>query len=130
MMQRMKPKLAVGVVLLAISACSQSVQPKRIVTLPSGKKIRVLDVVQWKFSNGAPALMLKYETDLKVSDLEALKQEVAEIWPEFRKDVENGKFEAAIISANEVPQGFIVKRSNAYNFVYERQADGSWRLSK
>jgi hypothetical protein len=74
--------------------------------------------------------MLQYQTDLKVSDLPALKAEVSEIWPEFRKDVESGGFQSAIISANEVPQGFLIKKSQSYNFVFERGSDGNWRASE
>jgi hypothetical protein len=86
-----------------------------------------LGVGKINFSQGAPALMLKYQTDLQVSDKAALRPEVNEIWASFRVDVENAGLKSAIISANEVPRGLIVKQGNAYNFVYEKQADGSWR---
>ena len=72
--------------------------------------------------------MLQYQTDLKVNDRLALKQEVEEIWPEFRRDVENGGFRNAIVSANEVPQGFLIKKSQSYNFVFERSADDTWHM--
>ena len=35
-----------------------------------------------------PALMLKYQTDLKISDLPALRKEVEEIWSVFKADRE------------------------------------------
>jgi hypothetical protein len=124
----MKLQLALIVLAAAMSGCQQTAQPQRVVTLPSGKQVRVLGVVQWKFSQGPPALMLQYQTDLKVSDVAALKREVEEIWPDFRKDVENGGYQNAIISANEVPQGLLIKKSQSYNFVFERSADGTWRM--
>ena len=79
------------------------------------------------FSQGNPALMLKYQTDQKITDKDALRAEVNDIWPVFRIDVENGHFKTAIISANEAPRGFIITTSNSYNFVYQKQADGTWR---
>jgi hypothetical protein len=84
--------------------------------------------VQGKFSQGTPALVLQYQTDLKGSDLPGLRREVSEIWPEFRKDVESRGFQNAIISANEMPQGFLIKKSQSYNFVFERNTDGDWRM--
>ncbi len=67
--------------------------------------------------------MLKYQTDLKISDATELRKEVDEIWPVFRQDVERLKLQPGIISVNEVPSGFSAK---GYNFVYQRQDDGSW----
>ena len=95
-------------------------------TLPSGKLVRIMGIRQINFSQGAPALMLQYQTDLKVSDKAALRAEVDEIWPVFKNDVEHANLKDAIINANEVPQGFIIKKSNSYNFVYEKQPDGTW----
>jgi hypothetical protein len=81
---------------------------------------------QINFSQGAPSLMLQYQTDLKVSDKTALRAEVDEIWPVFRNDVERAKLTNAIISANDIPHGFIIKKGESYNFVYEKRADGTW----
>jgi hypothetical protein len=70
--------------------------------------------------------MLKYETDLKVGDSEALRKEADEVFGILKTDAENGKFTSAIVSANEKPNGLILKRSEGYNFVYEKRADGQW----
>jgi hypothetical protein len=79
------------------------------------------------FSTGPPALMLKYETDLKISDTEPLHKEADEIFEVLRADAEKGKFTSAIVSANGKPSGLILKNSKGYNFVYEKRADGQWR---
>jgi hypothetical protein len=71
--------------------------------------------------------MLKYETDLKISDVDALRKEADEIFGVLKVDAENGKFTSAIVSANEKPTGLILKSSKGYNFVYEKRADGQWR---
>jgi hypothetical protein len=115
--------------LLAMTAaCQYQAQPSKEVALPSGKKVRVLAVGQINFSNDSPALMLKYQTDLKVSNAVELRKEVDEIRPVFRTDVEHANLTNAIVSANEVPQGLVVKTANAMNFVYKRSADGDWHL--
>ena len=70
--------------------------------------------------------MMKYETDLKVRETEALRKEADEVFGILKPDAENGKFTSAIVSANEKPTGMILKSSKGYNFVYEKRADGQW----
>ena len=119
-------RIALLVLFLLSAACQTQVQPLREVTLASGKRVKVLGVGQLNFANDSPALMLKYETGLKISDLPALRNEVEEIWPAFQIDVENAHMTNAIISANEVPQGLIFKTGSAYNFIFKK-VDGTWR---
>jgi hypothetical protein len=92
-------------------------------TLPSGRKIKVIAEGPLKFGNGSVGLMLKYQTALKISEGKALRKEIDEIWPVFRKDVERMKLLTGIISANEASSGFV---SQGYNFVFQKQDDGSW----
>jgi thiamine biosynthesis lipoprotein ApbE len=100
----------------------------KTVTLPSGKIIRIISVMPIHFSSGETSLMLKYQTDLKVSDRDALRKEVDEIWASFQTDANNARVQSAIVSANEVQQGTIVKSGQAFNFVYKKNADGAWQL--
>jgi hypothetical protein len=71
-------------------------------------------------------MLLQYQTDLKVSDKTALHTEVDEIWPVFRNDVERAKLTNAIISAKDIPYGFIIRKGESYNFFYQKRADGNW----
>ena len=111
--------------IIFLVACTTSPNYKTF-NLPSGKAIRVIGMGQINFSQGAPAMILQYQTDLKVADKAALRDEADEIWPVFRIDVERANLKSAVISANEIPQGFIIKRGNAYNFVYEQDPTGVW----
>lgn len=112
-----------------LAACGCSSQPPlKTVTLPSGKIVRVISVMPIRFSSGETSLMLKYQTDLKVSDRDALRKEVDEIWASFQTDANNARAQSAIVSANEVPQGTIIKSGQAFNFVYKKNADGTWQL--
>jgi len=95
-------------------------------TLPSGKAIKVIEMDKIDFIQGAPALTLKYQTDLKVSDKAALRAEANEIWTVFQKDADRRGLLAAIISAHEIPHGLIFKSSNSHDFVYEKDSNGVW----
>jgi hypothetical protein len=80
------------------------------------------------YTNGSPpSLLLRYQTDLKVSDKAELRKEADDIWTKLRFDAEGGNFTSAIISANEIPRGFIFTSGSGYNFAYEKRADGTWR---
>jgi hypothetical protein len=119
-------RLLTALSVLFLVGCTASGPNYKTFTLPSGKQVRVMSIGQINFSQSAPALMLTYQTDLKVADKAALRSEADEIWSVFRNDVESANLNAAIISANEIPHGFIVKRGNSYNFVYQKRADGTW----
>lgn len=96
--------------------------------LPSGRVIRVLAVAPLHYTNGnPPSLMFQYQTDLQVSDIEALRKEVDEIWPVLQIDADRGKYKSAIVSAREIPHGLFIKNSKGFNFVYEQGSDGTWR---
>jgi hypothetical protein len=113
-------------------SCQQNVNNYKLVTLPSGKQVKVLSVGPVMYTSGSKdkTLMLSYQTDLKVSDKAALKKEVDEIWPALKEDAEKGGFTSAVIGANEVPHGWILKEGNSVNFVYVRSPDGKWSQEK
>jgi hypothetical protein len=116
--------------LLATVACQSRVQPLKEVTLPSGRKVKVISLSRINFTNAAPALMLKYQTDLTVSD-PALGTEVEDVWSLFRPDVERAGIRSAIVSANEVPHGgLFFKVGKVYNFAFAQSADGTWQPVK
>lgn len=115
------------VLFVAAAACCAQNQPTKEVTVPSGKKVKVIAVGKLSFTNDSPALMLKYQTQLKISDLPALRKEVDEIWSVFKTDVENANLTNAIISANEAPNGLIIQKARGYNFVFKK-SNGRWEL--
>jgi hypothetical protein len=110
--------------LCLVSCALSQYQPTQEATLPSGRKIKVIAEGELKFRDGTVGLILKYQTDLKISDSAALRKEADEIWVVLKQDAERLKLKSAIISANEMPNGMIGK---GYNFVFEKQGDGSWR---
>jgi hypothetical protein len=112
---------------LTAVAC-QSQSPVKEVTLPSGQKVKVVSITRVYYSNDSPALMLRYQTDLKVSDVSNLRKEADQIFQFFKNDVEVAHLTNAVMSATEAPEGGIFKTAKGFNFVYRKSADGVWRL--
>ena len=113
---------------MALALGCTSGPPKTMVRLPSGNKILVFSEGPMYFSQSDPALMLKYQTALSLSDKVALQNEADEIWTKFQPEVEKGGFHHAILSANDKPKGFVITSNSSYNFVYDQAPDGSWHL--
>jgi len=67
----------------------------------------------YQLPQGPPALMLRYETNLKIGDKTALREQVTEIFSVFKVDAENGQFRSAVVSAHEKPTGFISRSRTA-----------------
>ena len=76
----------------------------------------------------SPALMLKYQTDIGIDDVDLLRKEVEEIWPMFRVNVEESGLSNAIILATSSPErtGLIFSTSQSYNFVSSKKENGTW----
>jgi hypothetical protein len=120
--------MILAVTLIVLAGCSSDNRQGKPYTLPSGHVIRVLSMSPLRYTNGnAPSLMFRYQTDLKTSDKAALRSEADQIWQLLQVDADKGDFRSAIISASEVPNGFIFKHSSGFNFVYEKLAGGAWR---
>ncbi|HEY9125609.1 MAG TPA: hypothetical protein VIM62_00700 [Acidobacteriaceae bacterium] len=119
---------------LSMSVCScsrantQTVKTPSI-KLPSGGAVEVLGIVAIHFTNGPPALMLKYQTTKAIDDKTELREEAGEVWDKFRPQVEKQGYKNAILSANDAPTGFIFTSNSTYNFVFDQRPDGSWHCS-
>ncbi len=95
-------------------------------TLLSGKTITIISSGPVQMAKGPPVLMLKYRSAIPVSDMPALHREADEVWDRLAIGAEKGKYQQAVVSANGPEQGMIVKHSQSYNFVFQKQ-NGSWR---
>jgi hypothetical protein len=117
-----------AIALTMFVGCTTDTKQGKPFKLPSGRVIRVLAMAPLHYTNGnPPSLMLQYETDLQVSEIEALRKEADEIWPVLQIDANRGKYKSAIVSAREVPHGLFIKNSKAFSFVYEQGPDGAWK---
>lgn len=93
-------------------------------TLASGKQVRVIGTEVKNFPDGTPALMFKYETALNVEDIPAIRQEVTDVWENFRGEVERGKYKRAVVSVQGPPVDGSFK---GYQYQFEQTEDGGWR---
>src|SRR3954454_24524591 len=111
---------------VVVDRCAAPEQRYTLTKLPSGRVVKIISVGTMYFSADDPALMLKYQTDLSISDVVDLTAEADDIWPTFKKDVERAGLKNAIVSATSPSSGGFVSRTTSYNFVYKKAADGSW----
>jgi hypothetical protein len=123
---RILKTFVIGSLLWAL-ACNPHEPQSRIVSLPSGRQVKILSVGKMYFTKGDPALVLKYQTDLPLENVSALAVEADEIWQAFRVDVDAQHMKNAMISATKVTSTGLLTQTRGYNFVYKKQADGSWR---
>jgi len=131
---RIRPSILVAHLSALVMACTlvgcTGGPPSRVRRLKSGREVKVLSVMPIVFSSGERTLMLKYETDLDFSDKAKLHEEVLDIWSEFVSDAERAGVQSAIISANTVPQGGIIKKGQMFNFVFKKTPSGQWQESE
>ena len=121
--------LNVGLLVLLV-ACSQG-KDYTVAMLPNGKEVKIVRVTKAVFSESESALILVYETDLRLEDVESLRKEVLEIWPKFQIDVEQAGLNAAVIQARKTTKSSIfMSTSNNYGFVFTKKASGDWILKE
>lgn len=126
----MRIKVACLITLLIFSLCcgGGSAQNSKTYRLPSGKQIKVTGVGKMNFPNGDSALVMSYETDIPIEDMEALRKEVDEVWSVFQKDVEKAEVKAGVIRATHYEGSGMVRNGKGYGFVYAKGNDGKWHL--
>jgi tetratricopeptide (TPR) repeat protein len=129
----MKTLAILTVTISALVACTTnalSATPINSFQVPSGTKVDILAVAPVRFTSGnGQALMLKYETTLKVADKPRLEKEADDVWDLFRSEAEKSGTSAVILSANEKTSDGTVRVGHSFNFVIEKDAAGNWRCS-
>ena len=130
----MKIFKVIGVILIALVLirCSPSLDEDPIHKLPSGKEIKIRAMGKLYFTkNDAWALTLKYETDIDLENYELLRNEVQEVWPVFRSDVEKAGLDIAVImpTSHRLKKWFFFSTSISKNFVLTRKENGTWDVN-
>jgi hypothetical protein len=103
-------------------------QNSNVWTLPSGQKVLVLGTTKLYFSSGDnPCLMLRYQTDISITDVQNLEKQADQVWSKFKQDVEKDHFICGATKAQEKPTSEgLIKRYRAYTFVFKKSPDGTW----
>ncbi len=112
------------------NSSSNSSSAKDNYKLPSGREIKITGMNEMNFENGETGLVLNYQTDIPIENLDELKKEVEEVWTIFRVDVEKAKTTTGIIRATHITDdGMFVKNGKGYGFICRRDAKGQWALT-
>lgn len=119
-------RLALALALVALG-CGRSEAPHQDLQLPTGRTVKVLSVGKAYFSKDTPAMTLKYETTLPITNVDALGAEVDEIWMVVQPEANRANVTNAVITASTPPKGTFITTGSNYNFVFQKGEDGTWR---
>ena len=96
-------------------------------SLPSGRRVVVLGSGPVRFTQGSPALMVRYATELSVDDTVPLAREAEEVFQAYRGRAESAKLTGMVASAFEMPRGGgSGQAARGYNFSWTRDGAGTW----
>jgi hypothetical protein len=119
-------RILISLLLALLCACT-STPNYQVKTLDNGKQVKVIGITKMYSTNGVNKwLILDYQTESPITDIDALKKEADEIWPYFKNDVEQAGMDEALIRANSAPTGTIIKESKSHGLAYKKAADGTW----
>lgn len=107
--------------LLALPASAE-----QLLKLGSGTSVEILAGGPLQSAAGWSALMLKYRTQIPLTDVPTLRKEVDEVWDRFVVDAERGGYDNALISANGPETGSVITTNKSFNFVFQKK-DRVWR---
>ncbi len=125
--------LALGVSLALFPAIlpAAPLAENEVLKLPSGHVAKILSVSRIEYAKGVSAVMVRYQTTLSMDEPRAVSQEVDEVWKFAQKEVEHAGCNEAVLSSNETPKGLFITASRIQNFIYEKNANGTWtRLNR
>ena len=118
--------LALLALALSTAACGPAVLEYSVVDSPSGKALKLESLDETLRPGGEAALLLRFHTDLDLSDARALESEVADVWEYLRPHVEARGMRFAVIQAVHWEPPSWERRGAAAQYVIERSDDGSW----
>jgi hypothetical protein len=127
-MTRLPTVAGTALALLVLISCGSGTSGERV-TLPSGHEIQIIGTGQILFASGQRAFSVDYWTSVDLDDAAARTQEADEVWAVMKPQVPQGPFTAAVLKAQQVTSstlGGLFKRTRGYNFVIQRNGDGSW----
>ena len=123
---RLRVALLAG--LVAALACGPAVPDYTVLETPSGRAVKVEEVLEVPVEGGGSGLLLRYRTDFDLTDVAAVQNEVEDVWRGFRPAVESRGLGTAVILATQPLKTGWEQTSRAYQFVIARGPDGAWAL--
>ena len=116
---------------LLLVACKSDAPPQtsKMMTLPSGKSVRVYSIQRITFGDNShpPSLLLRYETLRPTRDSPELREEVREVWELLRPMADEAGDTYAMVKANAPIRG-IVAKTEAFTYGFTKAEDATWKM--
>jgi hypothetical protein len=126
----LRPSSLATQVLLALAVttagCGPSLPEYSMVASPSGATFKLESLDEVLRPDGQSALLLRYRTDLELSDVGALESEVEDVWQYLRPLVEARGLRRAVIWAVHWGPPSWERRGAAVQYIVEQSSNGSW----
>jgi hypothetical protein len=97
-----------------------------MVASPSGATFKLESLDEVLRPDGQSALLLRYRTDLELSDAGALEGEIEDVWQYLRPLVEARGLRVAVIWAAHWGPPSWERRGAAVQYIVEQSSNGSW----
>jgi len=96
-----------------------------LVSLPSGREVRFLTFAQGG-PKTEPAIVLRYETSLPLTNTAAVSREAGEVWDRVRSQLESEGAQAAVLQATGSVEGWVFPFASSRKFAWRRAEGGEW----
>jgi hypothetical protein len=122
-------RLLRALLVAALPGCGEKLPQFEKMNLPSGRVVRLQNYVPETLFSGEQALVFKFFPDAALDDAPALDAEVAAIWVDLKQHAQQVDGKLVLIRALPLKtEGWDPGRPMQY--VYRRQADGTWSMEK
>lgn len=103
--------------------------PTQQTAQPATNPVKITGVQKMNFPDGDSALVLNYETEVRIEDKQSLTAEANAIWVDFQKEVEKAQVNTGILRATHNETSFgIFSTGSGYGFIFKKDANGEWAL--
>ncbi|MFN2427428.1 MAG: hypothetical protein ABR587_13390 [Candidatus Binatia bacterium] len=99
-----------------------------LVSLPSGREVRLLTFAQ-AGAPSQPAIVLRYETSLPLTNGAAVSREAEEVWDKVRAQLESEGAHAAVLQATGSVEGWVFPFASSRKFAWRRDKGGEWEVA-
>ena len=108
------------------TATAPSLSVGRPVPLRTTDLVKVQGGYYVEFPNGPPAVVIEYETNIPMSNMNALTAEADKLIKVFQADLQTAGVSTAVLRAIHFDNSGSVRNGNGYGFIYVKNTAGLW----
>jgi len=97
-----------------------------LVPLASGRTIRLLALAQTG-PETSPAVVLRYQTELPLDNIAAVRGEADEVWNKLREQIESEGAQAALLQPTGSVEGWVFPFASSRKFAWKKNESGQWQ---